>query len=83
MSPWYEDIDDDDDLVIPEEMRGPIPPDYGRSNGLAYYALMGFGRHRAPWWRARFRYPWMSAIAWALVLTESAVILWLLWLLAG
>jgi hypothetical protein len=30
-------------LVIPEELRGKIPSDYGRSKGIAWYALEGFG----------------------------------------
>ena len=31
-------------IVIPEEMRGKIPSDFGRSKGIAYYALLGFGK---------------------------------------
>jgi len=30
-------------LVIPEEIRAKIPGDYGRSKGIAWYALTGFG----------------------------------------
>lgn len=30
-------------IVIPEEMRGKIPSDYGRSKGIAWYALLGYG----------------------------------------
>lgn len=30
-------------VVIPEEMRGMIPADYGRSMGVAWYYLGGFG----------------------------------------
>jgi len=30
-------------IVIPEEMRGKIPSDYGRSRGIAWYYLGGFG----------------------------------------
>lgn len=30
-------------LVIPEEIRGKIPTDFGRSRGVAWYALGGFG----------------------------------------
>jgi len=30
-------------VVIPEEIRAKIPTDYGRSKGVAYYALMGWG----------------------------------------
>lgn len=29
-------------IVIPEEMRGAIPSDYGRSKGIAWYYLGGF-----------------------------------------
>lgn len=30
-------------IAIPEEMRGKIPTDYGRSRGIAWYYLGGFG----------------------------------------
>jgi hypothetical protein len=30
-------------VVTEEEMRGKIPGDYGRSRGVAWYALLGFG----------------------------------------
>lgn len=30
-------------LVIPEEIRGKVPTDYGRSKGVAWYSLNGFG----------------------------------------
>jgi hypothetical protein len=30
-------------IGIPEEMRGKIPGDYGRSKGIAWYYLGGFG----------------------------------------
>ena len=30
-------------IIIPEEMRGKIPSDYGRSRGIAWYALLGYG----------------------------------------
>jgi len=30
-------------IVIPEEMRGKIPADYGREKGVAWYYLGGFG----------------------------------------
>jgi N4-gp56 family major capsid protein len=30
-------------IAVPEEMRGKIPSDYGRSRGVAYYYLGGFG----------------------------------------
>ena len=30
-------------IVIAEEMRGKIPSDFGRSKGIAWYALEGYG----------------------------------------
>ena len=30
-------------IAIPEEIRGKIPTDYGRSKGVAWYYLGGFG----------------------------------------
>lgn len=30
-------------IAVPEEMRGKIPGDYGRSKGVAWYYLGGFG----------------------------------------
>jgi len=30
-------------IAIPEEMRAKIPGDYGRSKGVAWYALLGYG----------------------------------------
>lgn len=30
-------------IAIPEEMRGKIPEDFGRSKGIAWYYLGGFG----------------------------------------
>ena len=30
-------------VVIPEEMRGKIPTDFGRSRGIAWYYMGGFG----------------------------------------
>lgn len=30
-------------IVVPEEIRGKIPGDYGRSKGVAWYYLGGFG----------------------------------------
>jgi hypothetical protein len=30
-------------IAVPEEMRGKIPTDYGRSKGVAWYYLGGFG----------------------------------------
>jgi N4-gp56 family major capsid protein len=35
-------------LVIPEEIRGKIPGDYGRSRGVAWYYLGGFGIVHGP-----------------------------------
>ena len=31
-------------VAIPEEIRGKIPTDFGRNKGVAWYALLGFGR---------------------------------------
>jgi hypothetical protein len=30
-------------IVVPEELRAKIPSDYGRSKGMAWYYLGGFG----------------------------------------
>ena len=30
-------------IVIPEELRGKIPTDYGRSKGIAWYGMIGYG----------------------------------------
>jgi hypothetical protein len=30
-------------IAVPEEMRGKIPSDYGRSKGIAWYYLGGYG----------------------------------------
>ena len=30
-------------FAIPEEIRGKIPTDYGRSRGIAWYAELAFG----------------------------------------
>lgn len=30
-------------VVVPEEIRAKLPGDYGRSQGIAWYALTGFG----------------------------------------
>ncbi|MCF1459481.1 MAG: hypothetical protein LPH21_18610 [Shewanella sp.] len=30
-------------VTIPEEIRGKIPSDFGRSKGIAWYALLGYG----------------------------------------
>ena len=30
-------------MTIPEEIRGKLPGDYGRSKGVAWYALLGYG----------------------------------------
>ena len=30
-------------IAVPEEMRGKIPTDFGRSKGIAWYYLGGFG----------------------------------------
>lgn len=33
-------------IAVPEEMRGKIPGDYGRSKGVAWYYLGGFAKNR-------------------------------------
>ncbi|MGH2362042.1 MAG: hypothetical protein ACRDGM_16070, partial [bacterium] len=30
-------------IAVPEEMRGKIPTDFGRSRGIAWYYLGGYG----------------------------------------
>ena len=30
-------------VIVPEELRAKLPGDYGRSNGIAWYYLGGFG----------------------------------------
>ena len=30
-------------IVVPEEIRAKLPTDYGRSKGIAWYALVGYG----------------------------------------
>ncbi len=45
-SDWMYFFGDDtvaEGIAIPEEMRGKIPTDYGRSKGVAWYYLGGFG----------------------------------------
>ena len=45
-SDWMYFFGDDtvaEGIVVPEEMRGKIPTDYGRSKGVAWYYLGGFG----------------------------------------
>ena len=47
LSDWAFFFGDDtvaEGIVIPEEMRGKIPSDYGRSKGIAWYGLLGYGR---------------------------------------
>ena len=49
-------------IVIPEEIRGKIPTDYGRSRGIAWYYLGGFGIcHTAPAYARILR--WASGTA--------------------
>lgn len=47
-------------LVIPEEMRGKIPSDYGRSKGVAWYYLGGFALTQTQPLQARIL-EWSSA----------------------
>lgn len=45
-SDWIYFLGDDtvaEAICVPEEMRGKIPTDYGRSKGVAWYYLGGFG----------------------------------------
>lgn len=48
-------------ILIPEEMRGKIPSDYGRSKGIAWYALEGFGITQTAAAQARI-IKWDSAV---------------------
>lgn len=46
LSDWIYFFGDDsvaEAIAVPEEMRGKIPTDYGRSKGVAWYYLGGFG----------------------------------------
>ena len=47
-------------IAVPEEMRGKIPTDYGRSKGVAWYYLGGFGIVHTLVANARI-YKWDSA----------------------
>lgn len=47
-------------IVIPEEIRGKIPSDYGRSRGIAWYYMGGFGLVHPDADNARI-YKWNSA----------------------
>jgi len=50
-------------IAIPEEIRGKIPTDYGRSRGVAWYYLGGFGivhRNTSDVYQSRI-YKWDSA----------------------
>jgi hypothetical protein len=47
-------------LVIPEEIRLKLASDYGRSRGLAWYALVGFGLVHTDALNSRI-YKWDSA----------------------
>ncbi len=48
-------------IVIPEEIRAKIPTDYGRSKGVAWYALEGFGLVQTAQDQARI-VKWDSAV---------------------
>lgn len=49
-------------IAVPEEMRGKIPSDYGRSKGVAWYYLGGFGIiHGATQAQSRV-FKWDSAV---------------------
>jgi hypothetical protein len=47
-------------LVVPEEMRGKIPSDYGRAKGIAWYYLGGFALTQTQALQARIL-QWSSA----------------------
>lgn len=47
-------------IAVPEEMRGKIPTDYGRSKGVAWYYLGGFGLVHSAAAQSRF-IKWDSA----------------------
>ena len=47
-------------IVVPEEMRGAIPTDFGRSKGIAWYYLGGFALTQTQAAQARI-YHWSSA----------------------
>lgn len=47
-------------IVIPEELRGKIPTDYGRSKGIAWYSMIGYGIVHADATNARIL-KWESA----------------------
>lgn len=47
-------------LVVPEEIRGAIPTDFGRSKGIAWYYLGGFALTQTQALQARI-YHWSSA----------------------
>ena len=48
-------------IVIPEEMRGKIPSDYGRSKGIAWYGLLGYGQTQTGAGQHRI-FKWDSAV---------------------
>lgn len=50
-------------IVIPEEMRGAIPSDYGRSRGIAWYYMGGFGLVHTAATQARIKYGPVAAKA--------------------
>ena len=47
-------------FAIPEEIRGKIPTDFGRSRGIAWYAELGYGIAQTALAEARI-YKWASA----------------------
>lgn len=47
-------------IVIPEEIRGKLPGDYGRSNGVAWYYLGGYGLYHTRASQTRI-FKWDSA----------------------
>lgn len=50
-------------IIIPEEMRGKIPGDYGRDKGVAWYYLGGFGIVHSGSANANSRIMWWTSAA--------------------
>jgi N4-gp56 family major capsid protein len=48
-------------VVVPEEVRAKIPTDYGRSKGIAWYGLLGYGLVQTSATEARV-WKWDSAV---------------------
>jgi hypothetical protein len=48
-------------IAVPEEVRAKIPTDFGRSKGVAWYAMLGYGLVHTDTAQARV-YKWDSAV---------------------